>query len=364
MKADNGKSKYYIVMETIKEQIEKGILKPNDKLPSENQLSEEFGISRHTIRKAIGILENEGYVVAEHGKGTFVASRKREKVSSKNIAVVTTYITDYIFPRIIQGMDKVLTANGYSIILKNTGNSRSGEGRCLSDIIEKNVDGVIIEPSKSAICCLNDKQYEELDELGIPYVFIQGTYLSKKNYPSVVMDDVKGGELITEYLISLGHKNIIGIFKADDVQGLARHKGYVNALNKANIPYNPSNVIWFHTEDRDKKPSGAINIMLDEDYKIDAIVCYNDMVASDIIDTLLQRNIKVPQDISVTGYDNVVVRGNKLSITSIEHPKEKLGEMAAELMLEKIRGVSEEDSKVKRVIEPRLVIGDTCRKIN
>ena len=361
MTEDNGKAKYYIVMEAIKEQIDKGILKPKEKLPSENQLSEEYGISRHTIRKAIGILENEGYVIAKHGKGTFVADRRKEKVSSKNIAVVTTYISDYIFPRIIQGIDKVLTADGYSIILKNTGNSRSNEGRCLSDIVDKNVDGVIIEPSKSAICCLNDRQYEELEELGIPYIFIQGTYLGHEKHSAIVMDDVKGAELITEYLISLGHKDILGIFKADDSQGIARHKGYVNALNKAGITYNPDNVIWFHTEDRDIKPGVAINVMIDNGYKFDSVVCYNDMIAADIIKTLNERGLKVPQDISVTGYDNSLT-GGRTFITTIEHPKEKLGEMAAELLIEKIKGISDKDSRVKRVIEPVLVIGESCKK--
>lgn len=361
MKTDNGKAKYYIVMEAIKEQIDKGILKPKEKLPSENQLSEKYGISRHTIRKAIGILENEGYVVAEHGKGTFVADRRKEKVSSKNIAVVTTYISDYIFPRIIQGIDRVLTANGYSIMLKNTGNSRSGEGRCLKDIIEKNVDGAIIEPSKSALCCLNDKQYEEMDELGIPYIFIQGTYLGREGHPSVVMDDVKGASLVTEYLISLGHRNILGIFKADDTQGLARHKGYVQALGEAGIDYNPDNVIWFHTEDRNIKPAEAVNSMIDAGRSFDAIVCYNDMIAAEIIDSLAVRDIHVPEDVSVTGYDNLSAV-SRMAITTIEHPKEKLGEMAAELLIEKIKGISDKDSRVKRVIEPVLVIGESCKK--
>ena len=83
------------------------------------------------MRKALSILINEVYIEAEHGRGTFCSQRMGHMKNSRNIAVVTTYISDYIFPRLIQGMDKVMTANGYSIILKNTANSRTKEERVL-----------------------------------------------------------------------------------------------------------------------------------------------------------------------------------------------------------------------------------------
>ena len=68
-------------------------------MPSENQLVQEYDLSRHTVRKALSILEEEGYIIAVHGKGTFCTERALHKKESKNIAVVTTYISDYIFPR-------------------------------------------------------------------------------------------------------------------------------------------------------------------------------------------------------------------------------------------------------------------------
>lgn len=85
-----------------------------------------------------------------------------------NIAVVTTYISDYIFPRLIQGIDEVLSDNGYSIILKNTGNSRQKEARFLEELISKGIDGLIIEPSKSELLCRHVSLYETLDKYQIP----------------------------------------------------------------------------------------------------------------------------------------------------------------------------------------------------
>lgn len=88
-------------------------------MSSENELAAVYQVSRHTVRKALAILEHEGYIYAVHGKGTFCSEMGRHTKTSRNIAVVTTYLSDYIFPSVIQGIDQVMTENGYSIILKN-----------------------------------------------------------------------------------------------------------------------------------------------------------------------------------------------------------------------------------------------------
>lgn len=112
--------KYYKMHHDLQEQIRLGELRSGDRVPSENQLAAAYQVSRQTVRKALAILEQEGYIYAVHGKGTFVSERVRPEHKSHNIAVVTTYLSDYIFPRVIQGIDEVLTAQGYSILLKNT----------------------------------------------------------------------------------------------------------------------------------------------------------------------------------------------------------------------------------------------------
>ena len=95
------------------------------------------GVSRQTVRKALQILQNEGYIYAEHGRGTFCSEMLRHTTPSKNIAVVTTYLSDYIFPRIVQGIDQVLTENGYSILLKIRATQRSLEAKCLEELLQK-----------------------------------------------------------------------------------------------------------------------------------------------------------------------------------------------------------------------------------
>ena len=304
-----------------------GAIRPGEKLPSENELSQKYSLSRHTVRKALGILEQDGYVEAFHGRGTYCSENMRHIKNSKNIAVVTTYISDYIFPRLIQGMDNVLSESGYSIILKNTANSRQKEARCLEELLKKDIDGLIIEPSKSEMICKHRNLYQNLDKF------------------------------------ELGHKKIKGFFKADDMQGLERHKGYVKALQESGIAYDPDDVVWFHTEDRKVKPALMAKEMVQSGQLPDGIVCYNDQIAVQVMEELEKMGVRIPDDISITGYDNSLYAQRGSGITTIPHPQEKLGEMAAELILEKINGVPEEESKVERLIYPELIIRGSCRKI-
>lgn len=233
MEPTTGKAKYYTLMEALKEQILSGTIKPGQKLPSENELTREYALSRHTVRKALALLENEGYITARHGKGTFCSERVIQRHNSKNIAVTTTYLSDYIFPRLIQGMDRVLSENGYSIILKNTCNSRSKEEKVLKELLDKPIDGLIIEPSKSQILCRHINLYEMLDKYQIPYVFIQGCYPQMADKPCILMDDCKGGYLLTRHLLETGRRNIIGIFKATTARAPSAIKATCRRCRKA-----------------------------------------------------------------------------------------------------------------------------------
>lgn len=360
MKNDVGKAKYVILVEELRQKIHTGEIPAGEKLPSEYQLVEQYEVSRHTVRKALSILENEGLVEAVHGKGTFCKDRRQNRKPSKNVAVVTTYISDYIFPRVLQGMEQVLTDNGYSIILKNTKNSRANEARILEELLQKNIDGLIIEPAKSQIYCGHMQLYKMLDEYEIPYIFIHGIYDQMRGHDFVRMDDCLGGYLATKHLLDLGHKQIVGIFKADDVQGKERHKGYVRALQEAGCFYDPDKVIWYHTEDRKQKPVRMLENLLNEKVPVHAVVCYNDQIAVPVVEMLLKRGYRVPEDISVTGYDDSYLAVTcPVKLTTVAHPHEELGAMAAEFLLRKLNGTAMEEKTQSLLIQPKLIVRDS-----
>ena len=83
MTKKNGSAKYYVLMESLKNEIIKGTIKPGEKILSENKLASKFQVSRHTVRKALSILENEGLLEAIHGLGTF-CTEKSKKQDNRN----------------------------------------------------------------------------------------------------------------------------------------------------------------------------------------------------------------------------------------------------------------------------------------
>ena len=98
---------------------------------------------------------------------------------------------------------------------------------------------------------------------------------------------------------------------------------------------------------------------------MDAVVCYNDQIAVEVIRGLNEAGLSVPEDISVTGYDNsFIAESSAVKLTTIAHPQERLGEMAAEMLLSLMRDGQLSGGKDKIMIEPELVIRDSCKTRN
>src|SRR5690625_509696 len=295
LKVDRGvgmKTKYSTVKQSIKSKILDGTYKPNQKISSESELMKEFGVSRHTVRLAIGDLVTTGWLYREQGAGTFCADRTKNdsqtsQVQSKNIAIVTTYISDYIFPSIIRGAEKQLSENGYNVSLFSTNNNHETERHVLETILLQNFDGVIVEPTKSATSNPNINYYLKFESKNIPYIMINA-YYDELEPVSITLDDEKGAYLQTDHLINLGHKEMLGFFKTDDKQGSHRMKGYLKAHRENNVTINPSNIITYTTDEKDVKPIEKLREILSEN-KSDwptAIICYNDELALKLLDVI------------------------------------------------------------------------------
>lgn len=113
--------------------------------------------------------------------------------------------------------------------------------------------------------------------------------------------------------------------------------------------YDPDKVVWFHTEDRKIHPYEAIREMAGKTLRgrMDAVVCYNDQTAQLVIRALQEEGLRIPEDVSVTGYDNSSLANQQgLRLTTIDHPQEKLGAMAAELLLSMIQNGEKRKGRV------------------
>jgi DNA-binding transcriptional regulator YhcF (GntR family) len=156
--------------------LTQGVVGFGEKLPSEHSLMEQFNVSRNTIRQAFAELTSLGLIYKEQGRGTFSKYVPKNRNEKRIVAVMTTYISDYIFPDIIFGIEEVLSAEGYSMLLSNTNNNKEKETQFLRNIIAHDVCGLIIEPTRSALANINQPLFDEMREKGIQIVFINAAY--------------------------------------------------------------------------------------------------------------------------------------------------------------------------------------------
>lgn len=328
--------KYAELASRLRGEIQSGLYAEGHKLPSENELAETTGYSRQTVRQAIGVLERERRVERIQGSGTFVRTRPEKRAQTHNIAIVTTYISEYIFPAILDGMEHELAENGYTSMLSATRNRVDHERRILQMLLEKPIDGLIVEGTKTALPNPNIDLYEAFAQRGIPVVFIHGYYPELANSVYVVADDRAGGRMACEALLRDGHQSIAGIFKSDDRQGHCRYAGFTEALHAAGRSVEDHRVLWYTTENRD---SMLASFALQTLAGCTAAVCYNDEIAMIVLDLLRRNHVHVPQQFALQSFDrSVFTQLGGGTFASLEGPKEQLGRLAAQKMIGLLQG--------------------------
>lgn len=355
--------KYERIVSWVQTEIENGALSRGDKLPSENELMERFRVSRQTVRRAMEELTEKGVVEGRRGSGTYVTVNTRRYAAGKEIriAVMLTYVDTYIFPSIIKGIESVLSSEGCTLQIAMTDNAVEKERMLLKEFIHtQSVDGIIAETVKSALPNPNMELYREIENMGIPVLFVN-SYYKELDIPHISMDDRKAGYLAAKHLAECGHTRIGGIFKADDGQGHLRYAGYTDALMEREIKIRGDQVIWIDSEE--------LRTMGEESAKFlkrlkgcTACVCYNDETAYKIVEIFRKSGYRVPEDLSVVGIDNSgLAKFCPVPLTSVENPVEKLGRTAAERMTWKIFR-NEEMETVE--FEPQLIMRNSVQVIH
>lgn len=334
--------KYQSIADSLRQEIENGQYSTRQLLPTEQLLCQRFQISRQTVRRALSLLEDEGLITRRQGSGSRLREHSEpEALLNCSIAVVTTYISDYIFPSILRGMETVLAANSSAPLLFATQNQLSVERKVLQTLLTmKELDGVLVEGTKTALPNPNLDLYQKLIDRGVRLVFIHGSYPQLADVPAILVDDYSGGRMLTEYLHRRGHQNIAGIFKVDDMQGMLRYAGYAEALRDLGLPFEDEHVRWYNTEQRRAFLSEAfVDSVLEGFQGCSAVVCYNDEVAIRVVSRLQKRGVRVPEDMAVVSFDNSQYSDlAPVHLTSLSHGSRNLGELAANLMLRLLRG--------------------------
>ncbi len=325
--------KHITISNILRSEIRSGLYNQTRLLPTEQALTRRFEVSRQTVRMALSVLTSENLIARRQGSGTYLTDygMATSVRRMRNIAVVTTYISDYIFPRILREVQDVFSQNNCTLALYDTRNQVVRERQILHNLLHQPVDGILIEGTKTALPSPNMDLYQKLLGSGVPIVFFNARPHELTDVDAALDDNFNGGYTLGKYLLGLGHKKIAAFFKCDDMQGMERYQGLISALRDRNMLEEDPTVFWYATESFGLviSPSAVQQIS-----DCTAVVCYNDMAAFALIDLLQKAGRRVPEDVAVVSFDNSQYSElSTIKITSLSHEEQNTGRIAAQRLL-------------------------------
>lgn len=304
--------------------------------------NKEAGYSQETKEIVLKIIKDMNYSPNSIARGM---------VTNKTftIGLVIQDIENPYFPKLVRGIEKVANENGYFILLCNTDGDIEREAQYISFLKEKRVDGIILTTSNG-----NDDEYiSKLIEGEIEFVFVDEI---ARNVSCVNVDNKYGSYDATKYLVSLGHSKIACIAGPENsITNQDRIIGYKKALIESNKSVE-DNLIYFGTY---QEESGYLNMkkILDSREDVTAVFCVNDFNAIGAYNAIVEAGMKVPEDISLIGFDDIFKPlKNQFGLTSVSQPVVELGIESANMLMKKLRG---DNSDLQKTLKPKLIIRDS-----
>lgn len=310
--------------------------------------NKDDSISAATKDKILQIMKEQNYVPNKLAQG-LVTKR------TKTIGLLIPDIRNPFFTDISRGAEDYARKEGYNIIFSNTDEDYEKEVQCVSMLCEKMVDGIIFAPSSNT-----SEEENRYSDLKIPIVLVD-KHIDIQNAKGVVKVDNKNGTYeSTKHLIKQGHKEILylsGPLKNDIAK--ERLNGYIRALEKNGGVFKKENVI----EGQYKYEWSYEYIKSLDKINFSAICCANDLIAIGAIQALRERNLKIPQDISIVGFDDIQTA--KLidpSLTTIRQPAYEMGQKASEILINSLNNKNTDSTGVI-TFKPTLIVRNSTKII-
>jgi len=283
-------------------------------------------INLETKKRVLRIAKELGYI----RNAAAVALRTKK---TGTIGVVIADNRNPFYAEVLSGMEEAAREKNYHIILANTQRDYRKEEEAINLLLAKRVDGLLITPVQD-----KDDDIKNLIDANIPFVVV-GRDFENIEVDAIYNDEVKGGFLATEYLIKKGHKRIAlidGFLHKSPAKG--RLEGYKKALKKDGY-------------ERTKQ-------MLEENLDFTAIFAYNDMVAFGSMQAIKEKDLRIPEDIGLVGYDDIPF-SSLISppLTTIKLKKQELGTESVKLLFSRINGNREKNKKI--MLDVELIVKET-----
>ncbi|MGX9418341.1 HTH-type transcriptional repressor PurR [Vibrio sp. WJH972] len=277
--------------------------------------------------------------------------------STQTIGMLVTQSTNPFFSEVIDGVESYCYRQGYTLILCNTGGIYEKQRDYIRMLAEKRVDGFLVMCSD-----LTEELLVMLDSYSeVPKVIMDWGPESSQS-DKIIDNSEEGGYLATRYLIKHGHRDIACLSgHLNKAACKERIIGFRRAMNEANLAINEDWILEGNFEcDTAVLAADSIIAM---DTKPTAVFCFNDTMALGLMSRLQQKGIRIPEDISVIGYDNIEISEYfSPPLTTIHQPKRRVGKNAFEILLQRIKNKQHE----RRVFEmhPEIVERFSVKKLD
>lgn len=357
------------LLNLLRQLIVSGQWKHGDRLPSEPQFAKHLGISRTTVRIALQSAEVEGLIKRVVGRGTFVSYEPDNRGGARLIGYVTRNFHNNIHLVLLSSVETELRSAGCRVVFSNATNNNE-EVIVLKQLLEEDIAGLIVWPNANPTDAQREI-FQQIQALDIPIVFvdrfvrgIEADYVASDNYGGTV-------DLIN-HLVNLGHErilylrsNINDLFPVDE-----RQRGYEEALMAHGLHVYPPAMInsphetVFHETDihdlLDESSSAEITeqviaLLKNVSPLPTAIACVNDALAILTVRAIQQMGLRVPDDISVVGFDDISLAAYmNVPLTTMRQDAHEIGRLAVELLLDRLDGVI--DPPRREAVPTRLQI--------
>lgn len=281
-------------------------------------LSNKVNVNKESVAAVLKSIEELNY------KPNVIAQQLRSQ-KTNSVYVIVPDIMNSFFSPIIKGIEEEARSAGYDIYIIDSNRDEKIERAFVAALAKKQMDGVISLSATGAI-----KKLEEVAE-GFPMV-IAVQYFEESSLPNIGIDNVKASEDITNYLISLGHKDI-GYISAYPNNALYRDRftGYIKALADSGLDMDMKKVYYAATNSYESGYEATKKLL--EGTKVSAICTSGDSIAIGAIKAIKEMGYSVPNDISVTGFDDLEYASfSNPSLTTVHQPMMELGKGAMQIL--------------------------------
>jgi LacI family repressor for deo operon, udp, cdd, tsx, nupC, and nupG len=289
--------------------------------------------------------------VLESGYSPNSLARNLRRNESKTIVTIVPDICDPYFAEIIRGIEDAAVEHGYLVLLGDSGQQQRRENSFVNLVFTKQADGMLLLGTDLPF------DVSKSEQKNLPPMVMACEYAPELELPTVHIDNLTSAFEVVNYLGQMGHKKIAEI-SGPETAALChfRHQGYLQALRRANVTMNPSYQIFgdFSFEAGAKALRQLYNLPIPPT----AIFCHNDMMAIGAIQEAKRLGWRVPQDLSVVGFDDIkFAQYCDPPLTTVAQPKYEIGRQAMLMMLEVLRG---NDVRAgSRLLETELVIRES-----